>query len=165
MAKSYSTEEDVLGDRGWDSDVTHGGFTFTNSKFAQLLLPIQLCDDVTQVLNYHLQCCLEVNKDTYPNVIIAASRFYQVLRIAVERKKMDNSLPISLREIEERIKTAPNSTTGEARNTRWTKNSAAPEKFAPGGHDGQGDLPVGNASNAATVAASEAKKVCGTSHL
>ena len=56
-------------------------------------------------------------------------------------------------------------TTGEARNTRWTKNSAAPEKFAPGDRDGQGDLPVGNASNAATVAASEAKKVCGTSHL
>jgi hypothetical protein len=105
----YTSVESVFRKRGWNEDVRHGGNVFGSHKFAQLLRQVQLCDDITQTMIHTLQTRLQREQNTHPHHRIAASRFYTVLRMVSERKKLNKKdLPTSLKVVEDAVKSDPN---------------------------------------------------------
>jgi len=108
VSQVYPDVESFLGSRGWNSEIKHGGFKFTSYTFAQLLCKQQLCDDVTQAMISVLQQRLKDSQERYPHHVIAASRFYMVLRIAAEKKRLKkNKLPSTLKATEDQVHQDP----------------------------------------------------------
>ncbi|KAJ3965299.1 hypothetical protein EV361DRAFT_955152 [Lentinula raphanica] len=108
VSNHYPDVESILDSRGWNVDVVVGGWTFPSFKFTQLLRPVMLCDDMTQVMTQVLQCRLESNESLKHQHIIAASRFYMVLQIAAESNRFsDMKLPRTLTDIENVLKKYP----------------------------------------------------------
>jgi hypothetical protein len=94
---------------GWDSKVTHGGFTFTTHTFAQLLCKRELSCDVTQAMVHILSTRLDENRGQFPHHIIAGSRLYTVLELASARNHFrKNTVPDSLKLIEKAVSEDPN---------------------------------------------------------
>ncbi|KAF8687978.1 hypothetical protein AX14_003566 [Amanita brunnescens Koide BX004] len=106
-SQEYPDIERFLGSRGWDSDVKHGGYTFSNYTFAPLLCKQPLYDDVTQAMISVLQQRLEKHQEEYPHHVIAASRFYNVLHLAADKKRVKKKKPASLQVIEDRVHCDP----------------------------------------------------------
>ncbi len=106
---SYPSIESVFRGISWDGPVQCGSFTFTTHKFVKLLRPIQLCDDIAQTMIDDLQQHCQDQPGHHEGNIIAASRFYSVLQVAVERDRLaaGQRLPSSLVVVEDAVDRNP----------------------------------------------------------
>ncbi|KAL0562918.1 hypothetical protein V5O48_019160, partial [Marasmius crinis-equi] len=99
----YPTVESVLGDVPWNGEVQSGTFMFPTHRFSQLLRPDQLCDDITQAMTAVLQEQCKGDDGSHRGNMIAASRFYSAIQVAVERNRLGDGkkLPQLLKAVED----------------------------------------------------------------
>lgn len=107
VANTFPSIKVFLDSRGWDSDITHDGFTFTTHTFVRVLCKRDLCDDVIQCMVHILQKRLRENAASHPHHVIAGSWLHTVVGLPGYRFDSEKALPQSLKMLNEQVKKDP----------------------------------------------------------
>jgi hypothetical protein len=101
----FGTSTEIFGTIGWNVPLTHLGIPISSRNLCQLLSTRWLCDDIMELLIMDLQTRLRRDQTLASKVIIPPSQFYRLIEKTREKGYHADTLPRSLKTIEDLVKT------------------------------------------------------------